>query len=105
MDIQQEKDNRNNYLELIYTTAKEHSPTSPTSVYFGLSKYGKLKDGKVEMDEIKSGGYLLGETLSLSKTEVEAIVIHCHERGLLDATLGLKKFRLTNEGVDYVESL
>ncbi|WP_422006804.1 hypothetical protein [Roseivirga pacifica] len=103
--MRQELQDRNDYLRLIYDTAKEHNPVSPVSIWFGLSRYGKLKNGKVEIDETESGGYILGEQLGLDRDQVAAIVKYFHERGYLDATLGMKKFRITNEGQDYIEGL
>tara|TARA_Y100000588_G_C14142942_1_gene876961 strand:+ start:943 stop:1260 length:318 start_codon:yes stop_codon:yes gene_type:complete len=105
MGMRQELQDGNDYLSLIYDTAKEHNPVSPGSIWFGLSKYGKLKNGKVEIDETESGGYILGEQLGLDKDQVDAIVKYFHERGYLNATLGMKTFRITNEGQNYIGGL
>ena len=101
------KKNRIEYLRAIYTKAKEQDPVNPISLRFGLSKYGKLVDGHVELNENESGGYMIGETLGLTKTEVDAIVIHyCSlERQYLSSGLGMRMVGITQRGIDYLEHL
>ncbi len=105
MSVQEDQENRIKYLQLIYETAKEAHSVSPGSITFGLSKYGKLRNGKVEMDEQESGGYVLGEQLGLSKQQIDAIVKHSIDRDYLSSSLGMRTFRLTSDGIDYIEEL
>ncbi len=101
------KKSRIEYLRALYTKALEHDPVNPASIKFGLYKYGKLIDGQVELDEGKSGGYLIGEALGLTKTEVEAIVYYycSSERQYLTSGLGMQIVGITQRGIDYLEYL
>lgn len=104
MSIKEEKEARIKYLKRIYEIAKEADPVSPGSVQFGLSKYGKLRDGKVVLDEQESGGYFIGEELGLDKQQVDAIVYHYVTNEYLGSYLGMGQFYLKPEGIDYIEN-
>jgi len=105
MSIKEEKEARLKYLKRIYEIAKEADPISPTSIQFGLSKYGKLRDGKVVLDEKESGGYFIGEELGLDKQQVDAIVYHYVTNEYLGSYLGMGQFYLKPEGIEYIENL
>ena len=106
MSIKEEKEARLRYLKRIYEIAKEADPISPTNIQFGLSKYGKIKDGKVVLDEQESGGYFIGEELGLDKQQVDSIVYHYVTIDkYLGSYLGMGQFYLKPEGIEYIENL
>lgn len=109
MSIQKDKENRNKYLIAVYEEAKKHSPTAPTSILFGLSKYNKinLKTREIINNDEEKGGYILGEQIGLNKEEVDAIVYYCAGKnvGYLGSFLGMQQFHLTDLGIQYLENL
>ena len=109
MDFKKEKENRIKFLREIYKVAKQEVPTSPTSVFFGLSKtrpYNMVTKEFRNNDE-ERGGYIIGEQLGLNQQEVDSIVIYFADReiGYMSSTLGLGQFNITQRGVMYLESL
>ena len=109
MDLKEEKQKRKKFLYEVYQAAKNAQPTSPTSVYFGLSKgqlYNMQTKEFINNDE-KRGGYIIGERLGLTQVEVDSIVIHFsnNEVGYMISTLGIGQFKITNRGIAYLESL
>lgn len=109
MDFKKEKENRIKFLREIYKVAKQETPTSPTSAFFGLSKtrsYNMLTKEFRNNDE-ERGGYIIGEQLGLNQQEVDSIVIYFSDReiGYMSSTLGLGQFNITQRGVMYLESL
>lgn len=109
MNLKEEKEKRIEYLKLVYKYAKESSPISPESAFFGLSKHQKinLQTKEIINNDGEKGGYIIGEQIGLSQTEVDSFVRHFsnNEIGYMSATLGLKTFNITTKGILYLETL
>lgn len=109
MTLKEEKAKRDKFLLEVYKEAKAGVPTSPTSAYFGLSKYKSynMETGQFIANDRERGGYIIGERLGLNQTEVDSIVIYFSDRqvGYMSSTLGLGQFNITQLGVMYLESL
>ena len=109
MDFKKEKVNRIKFLREIYKIAKQKVPTSPTSVFFGLSKTRpyNLVTKEFRNNDEERGGYIIGEQLGLNQEEVDSIVIYFSDREIayMSSTLGLGQFNITQRGVRYLESL
>ncbi len=104
--LKEEKEKRIKYLIEVYKIAKEELPTSPSSVYFGLSKYRKFNFTTREYtnNDKERGGYIIGEELGLTQQEVDTIVIHYSNIGYMSSTLGLCQFNIEQAGINYLEN-
>jgi hypothetical protein len=109
MDFKREKENRVKFLRKTYEIAKAHHSTSPTSVFFGLSKTRpyNLRTREFVNNDKERSGYIIGESLELNQIEVDSIVTYFSDReiGYMNSSLGLRKFNITQRGIMYLESL
>jgi hypothetical protein len=108
MDIKKQKQQRIDFIRKIYSVAFTEYSSSPTSVCFGLSKYRAYNFSTREFIEngVAREGYIIGESLGLTETEVDNIVVYfsANEVGYMSASLGLMQFSITQLGIMYVEN-
>lgn len=105
MNLKEEKEARLKYIRKVYSLIKEEDPISPTSLIVGLSRYGKMINGKFELSEKKSSGYIIGKDLGLSMDQVDAIVSYYVSKGYFSSFIGMGAFQFTDDGIEYVENL
>jgi hypothetical protein len=107
MNFKKDKENRLKFLREIYKISYKEAPSSPESVFFGLSKDNKynFKTGQMINNDDEKGGFIVGRELGLDEQEVENIVSYFSNRNYMSATLGLKQFSITFLGIRYLETL
>ena len=103
MQIRDLNEKRIAYLQAVAEAALEYAPDAPFSACFGL---WDEHSGSTSANE-RPAGFVIGENLGLSKQEVKSIVLQLASQPLhyLQATLGLRQFYLTPDGLEYVLSL
>lgn len=107
MNLKKDKENRIKFLREIYRISYKEAPSSPQSIFFGLSndnKYNFKTGQRINNDDEKSG-FIIGSDLGLNKQEVEDIVSYFSDMGYISASLGLKSFSITFLGIRYLENL
>lgn len=107
MSFAAEKKTRDAFLFALYQEAKKANPSCPEAARIGFSKflfYNPAK-GQVVNNDHERGGYIIGERLGLSESQVDAFLHRFQDDNHMELTMGFHLGNLTSRGIRYLERL